>query len=234
MAHKQGCLILNHGIFSNHLVRLEKENGLPRIVIRQLDNGEEHAIEFDEDAYSLGLGGAYEFDTNIIRFTYSSMTTPSQTFEYNMATRKRTLLKTQEVPSGHEVSEYITKRIFATARDGEQVPISLLYRKDTPIDGSAPCLLYGYGAYGISMPAGFNTNSLSLVDRGFVYAIAHIRGGKDKGFAWYEDGRRENKTNTFKDFIAAGEYLTSAKIHCKRKYHRPWWQCRRHVDGGGC
>ena len=213
--HSQGCLILNHGIFSSHLVRLEKENGLPRIVIRQLSNGEEHTIEFDEDAYSLGFGGAYEFDTNIIRFTYSSMTTPSQTFEYNMATRKRTLLKTQEVPSGHEVSDYITKRVFAASHDGEQVPISLLYRKDTPIDGSAPCLLYGYGAYGISMPAGFNTNSLSLVDRGFVYAIAHIRGGKDKGFAWYEDGRRENKTNTFKDFIAAGEYLTSEKFTAK-------------------
>ena len=215
VAHKQGCLILSHGIFSNHLARLEKENGLPRIVIRQLSDGEEHAIEFDEDAYSLGFSGAYEFDTDIIRFTYSSMTTPSQTFEYNMATRKRTLLKTQEVPSGHEISDYVTKRIFAASHDGEKVPISLLYRKDTPIDGSAPCLLYGYGAYGISMPAGFNTNSLSLVDRGFIYAIAHIRGGKDKGFAWYEDGRRENKTNTFKDFIAAGEYLALEKFTAK-------------------
>ena len=209
VAHKDGRLILNHGIFANYLVRLERENSLPRIVIHRLSDGEEHAIEFDEEAYSLGFGGALEFDTNIVRFSYSSMTTPSQIYEYDMDTRERTLLKTQEVPSGHNVDDYTTKRLLAPAHDGELVPISLIYHKNTPLDGSAPCLLYGYGAYGMAMPTGFNTNWLSLVDRGFVYAIAHIRGGKDKGFAWYERGRREYKTNTFKDFVSAGEYLIS-------------------------
>ncbi len=207
VAHRPGCLILNHCVFSQYLVRLEREDGLPRIVIHRLVDGAEHAIEFDEGAYSLGFGGAYEFETDTFRFTYSSMTTPSQTFEYNMKTRQRVLLKTQEVPSGHSIDDYVTKRIHAPTKDGESVPISLLYHKDTPIDRSAPCLLYGYGAYGMSMPSGFNTNSLSLVNRGFVYAIAHIRGGKDKGFAWYDKGRREHKINTFDDFIVAGEYL---------------------------
>ena len=125
----------------------------------------------------------------MIRFTYSSMTTPSQLYDYNMRTRERTLLKTQEVPSGHDAANYVTRRVMASAHDGESVPVSLLYRKDTALDGSAPCLLYGYGAYGMSIPASFNTNCLSLVDRGFVYAIAHIRGGKDRGYRWYDDGK---------------------------------------------
>ena len=215
VAHKPGCLILSHAIYSNHLVRLEKENGLPRIVIHRLSDGAEHAIEFDEDAYSLGFGGAYEFETDIVRFTYSSMTTPSQTFEYNMETRERVLLKTQEVPCGHTIEDYVTRRVHAPSHDGELVPVSLLFHKDTPLDGNAPCLLYGYGAYGLSIPAGFNTNALSLVDRGFIYAIAHIRGGKDKGFSWYEDGRREHKKNTFKDFIAAGEFLCAREFTSK-------------------
>ena len=213
--HKKGRLILSHGVFANHLVRLEREDGLPRIVIHCLGDGNEHAIQFDEDAYSLGFSGAYEFDTNIVRFTYSSMTTPTQIFEYNMETRERILLKTQKVPSGHNIDDYITKRLHAPAHDGESIPISLIYHKDTPLDGNAPCLLYGYGAYGMSMPAGFNTNSLSLVDRGFIYAIAHIRGGKDKGFAWYDNGRREKKQNTFKDFISSAEYLCQQNFTCK-------------------
>ncbi len=115
--------------------------------------------------------------------------------------------KTQEVPSGHDPAAYVTRRVMAPAPDGETVPVSLLYRKETPLDGTAPLLLYGYGAYGMSIPAGFSTNALSLVDRGFVYAIAHVRGGKDKGYRWYSDGKREKKVNTFTDFIAAGEYL---------------------------
>ncbi|EJZ20669.1 prolyl oligopeptidase family serine peptidase, partial [Rhizobium sp. Pop5] len=146
------------------------------------------------------------------RFSYSSMTTPSQLYDYNMVTRERTLLKTQEVPSGHNPDDYVTRRVFAPAWDGEKVPVTLLYRRDTALDGSAPCLLYGYGAYGITIPAGFNTNCLSLADRGFVYAIAHIRGGKDKGFSWYEDGKMEKKTNTFKDFISAADYLNQEKF----------------------
>ena len=210
--HVPGRLIISCQAYKDHLVWLERENGLPRIAVRDRATGEEHRIAFDEEAYSLGLVGGYEYDTETIRFTYSSMTTPSQQFDYNMRTRERTLLKTQEVPSGHNPSDYVTRRVFAPAHDGETVPVSLLYRKDTPLDGSAPCLLYGYGSYGHSIPAGFNTNCLSLADRGFVYAIAHIRGGKDKGFAWYENGKREKKTNTFKDFVAAARHLAAERF----------------------
>jgi oligopeptidase B len=205
--HEPGRLILNHMAFARHLVWLERREGLPVIMIRDRKSGEEHSIAFAEEAYSLGLQGAAEYDTDVIRFSYSSMTTPSQLFDYNMATRERTLLKTQEVPSGHKPEDYVTRRVFAEAHDGEKVPVTLLYRKDVKLDGSAPCLLYGYGAYGITIPAGFNTNCLSLADRGFVYAIAHIRGGKDKGFSWYEDGKMEKKVNTFKDFISAADHL---------------------------
>ncbi len=212
IAHEPGRLILGHGIYKRHLTWLERVNGLPRIMIRRLSDGATHAIAFDEEAYSLGLSGAYEFDTDVIRFSYSSMTTPSQLYAYNMETRERTLLKTQEVPSGHDPDLYVTRRLMAPAHDGEAVPVSLLYRKDTPLDGSAPCLLYGYGSYGAAIPAAFNTNCLSLADRGFVYAIAHVRGGKDKGFAWYEDGKKDKKTNTFHDFISVARHLVSQRL----------------------
>lgn len=210
--HKPGCLILSHCVYKTFMTRLEREDGLPRIVIRRLTDNIEHSVEFDEEAYSLGLGGGYEFDTTVIRFSYSSMTTPSQTFDYDVQTRERLLRKEQEVPSGHDASDYVTRRLMAPAADGETVPVSILYHKDTKLDGSAPLLLYGYGSYGITIPASFNTNSLSLVDRGFVYAIAHIRGGKDKGFRWYKDGRRETKKNTFTDFIAAADHLVAEKF----------------------
>src|SRR6185312_15458762 len=183
------------------------KDGLPRIVVRERVSGDEYTISFAEEAYSLGLSGSYEYDTEVIRFSYSSMTTPAQVFDFNMRSRERTLLKTQEVPSGHDPANYVTRRLMAPSHDGELVPISLLHHRDTPIDGSAPCLLYGYGAYGITIPAAFNTNCLSLVDRGFVYAIAHVRGGKDKGFAWYEDGKRNKKHNTFEDFVHAALHL---------------------------
>ncbi len=205
--HESGRLILGHSVYARHLVWLERREGLPRIVVLRLSDGEEHTIAFDEEAYSLGLGGVYEFDTDVIRFTYSSMTTPAQTYDYNMETRERVLLKTQEVPSGHNESDYITRRINAPAGDGELVPVSILYHKNTKIDGTAPLLLYGYGSYGATIPASFSTNRLSLIDRGFVYVIAHVRGGKDKGFRWYDLGRRENKQNTFSDFVSAAEHL---------------------------
>ena len=205
--HVPGRLILSVMAFSNYLVRLEREDGLPRIMVRDRISGMEHAISFDEEAFSLGLSGSYEYDTDVIRFSYSSMTTPSQLFDYDMSTRERTLLKTQEVPSGHVAENYVTRRVMATGHDGEKVPMSLLYRKDTKLDGSAPCLLYGYGSYGITIPASFNTNCLSLVDRGFVYAIAHIRGGKDRGYRWYDDGKMHKKTNTFKDFVSVAQHL---------------------------
>ncbi|WP_394705192.1 S9 family peptidase [uncultured Cohaesibacter sp.] len=207
--HQVGRLILSHSIFKEFLVWMERENGLPRIQIRSLRNGAQHAIAFEEEAYALGFHGSLEFETDTVRFSYSSMTTPSRIYDYNMSSRSRTLRKEQEVPSGHEPEDYVTRRLMAPAHDGELVPVTLLYRKDTALDGSAPCLLYGYGSYGISIPASFSTTTLSLVDRGFVYAIAHIRGGKEKGFAWYTNGKRGTKTNTFKDFISAGEFLVA-------------------------
>jgi len=207
--HRQGRLLIDVVVFKDFLVRLEREQGLPQIVIRRWVDGDEHAIAFDEEAYSLGVISGYEFDTLVMRFNYSSMTTPGQVFDYDMATRERLLRKTQEVPSGHNPADYVTRRVFAPAEDGELVPVSLLYRAATPLDGTAPLLLYGYGAYGISMPAAFSTNRLSLVDRGFVFAMAHIRGGKDKGYRWYREGRMAKKVNTFTDFIAAGRYLAA-------------------------
>jgi oligopeptidase B len=209
--HKPGRLILDVVAYKDFLVRLEREDGLPRIVVRRFADGEEHAIAFDEAAYALGISPGYEYDTSIFRFTYSSMTTPAQVYDYDMNTRTRVLRKTQEIPSGHDPSLYVTRRVMAPAKDGETVPVSLLYRKDTQLDGNAPLLLYGYGAYGLAIPAGFNTNALSLVDRGFVYAIAHVRGGKDKGYRWYKDGKREKKINSFTDFIAAGEFLAAER-----------------------
>jgi oligopeptidase B len=210
--HVPGRLIIDTIVYRDYLVRLERENGLPRIVVRQFKDRKEHTIAFDEEAYALGVSAGYEFETTNLRFTYSSMTTPSETFDYDLATRKRKLRKRQEIPSGHTAKDYVTRRLHAPAPDGELVPISLLYHKDTPIDGSAPLLLYGYGAYGISMPASFSSMRLSLVNRGVIYAIAHIRGGKDKGYDWYTDGKLKKKTNTFKDFIAAGEFLAAERF----------------------
>lgn len=207
--HRPGRLILETVAFRDHLVRLEREEGLPRIVIREVADGAEHVVAFDEEAYALGISPGYEYETTTLRFTYSSMTTPAQVFDYDMQTRARVLRKTQEVPSGHDPADYVTRRLYAPAGDGETVPISLLYRKGTPLDGSAPLFLYGYGSYGISIPAGFSTNRLSLVDRGFVFAIAHVRGGKEKGYRWYRLGKHRLKRNTFTDFIAAAEHLAS-------------------------
>jgi oligopeptidase B len=210
--HVPGRLILSFTVYKDWLVRLEREASLPRIVVRHLASGEEHTIAFAEEAYALGIVDGFEFDTTNLRFTYSSMTTPARVYDYDMATRERVLRKQDEIPSGHNPADYVTRRILAPAADGELVPVSLLYRRDTPLDGSAPCLLYGYGAYGIAIPAAFGTTRLSLVDRGFVYAIAHVRGGKDKGYRWYADGRREKKPNTFSDFIAAAEFLIQEKV----------------------
>lgn len=209
LAHQSGRLIMSHLVLANHMVRLERFEGLPRLIITRLADNAEHAIQFDEEAYGLGMSDGYEFDTTNLRFTYSSMTTPAAVYDYDVETRERTLRKRQEVPSGHDPARYQTRRVHALAPDGETVPVSLLYAKDTPLDGTAPLLLYGYGAYGISIPASFSTARLSLVDRGFVYAIAHIRGGKDKGYRWYKEGKLAGKTNTFTDFIAAGEHLVN-------------------------
>jgi oligopeptidase B len=209
--YREGVYVLDVELYANHMVRLERANALPAIIIRDLTTGEEHAIAFDEAAYSLDTMGGYEFETTNLRFSYSSMTTPSEVYDYDMAKRTRLLRKRQEIPSGHNPADYVTTRIMATAHDGAQVPVSILHRKDLVRDGSAPLLLYGYGSYGMAMPASFAANRLSLVDRGFVYAIAHIRGGADKGWGWYLDGKREKKTNSFDDFAAAGRALIEAK-----------------------
>jgi oligopeptidase B len=210
--HRPGIFLVGYIVFKNWLVRMERENALPRIVVRNFATTEEHTIAFDEEAYSLGFGDMREYDTDILRFTYSSPTTPAQVFDYNMQSRTRVLMKTQEVPSGHDPKDYVAKRLLAPAHDGEMVPVTVLYHKNTKLDGSAPLWLYGYGSYGMSMPSGFNTNILSLVNRGFVYATAHIRGGQEKGRRWYKTGKLEFKTNTFKDFISVGQFLVTQKF----------------------
>ena len=212
IAHRPGVYIVGAALYAGHLVRLERANALPAIVIRELAGGSEHVISFEEAAYSLDMIGGYEFDTTTLRFAYSSMTTPSEIYDYDMTSRQRVLRKRQEIPSGHDPADYVTTRIMATAHDGAQVPVSILHRRDFERDGKAPLLLYGYGSYGMAMPASFSANRLSLVDRGFVYAIAHIRGGSDKGWGWYLDGKRDKKTNTFDDFAAAARALIDARF----------------------
>jgi oligopeptidase B len=215
--YREGVYLIDIELYTGHLVRLERANALPAIIIRDLATGDEHAIAFDEAAYSLDTMGGYEFDTTNLRFSYSSMTTPSEVYDYDMASRTRTLRKRQEIPSGHNPADYVTTRIMATSHDGAQVPVSILHRRDLKRDGSAPLLLYGYGSYGMAMPASFSANRLSLVDRGFVYAIAHIRGGSDKGWGWYLDGKREKKTNSFDDFAASGRALIDASYTSRKR-----------------
>jgi oligopeptidase B len=217
VAHRPGVFILGFLVLANWLVRLEREDGLPRIVVRRLATGEEHAIDFAEEAYSLAFDENDELDTDTLRFSYSSMATPSEIWDYDLAGRTRTLRKRQDIPSGHDPAAYVTRRILAPTPDGDSVPVSLLYRKTTPLDGTAPALIYGYGAYGISMPAAFNSNRLSLVDRGFVFAIAHVRGGTEKGWRWYREGKLAAKRNTFSDFIAATEHLVARGFASPRK-----------------
>ncbi|ODN68877.1 S9 family peptidase [Methylobrevis pamukkalensis] len=207
--HRSGRLILGMTVYRDRMVRIEREDGLPRIVIHQLSTGEEHAIDFAEEAYSLGMMDGFEFETSMLRFTYSSPTTPSRVYDYDMATRERVLRKEQQVPSGHDPEAYVARRLQVPAADGEMIPLTLLYARDTPLDGSAPVMLYGYGAYGIAMTASFSTSVLSLVDRGFIYATAHIRGGNDKGDYWYRTARKGGKTKTFTDFVACGEHLVA-------------------------
>jgi oligopeptidase B len=209
--HRPGIYLLAFVMLRDWLVRLEREDGLPRIVARHLGSGEEHAIAFAEEAYSLGMETDFEFATDLLRYTYSSMTTPAEVWDYDLAQRSRVLRKRQKVPSGHDPADYVTRRVMAPAADGETVPVSVLYRKGLALDGTAPCLLYGYGAYGIAMPAAFSTSRLSLVDRGFVYAIAHVRGGTEKGWRWYREGKLARKPNSFRDFVAAGDYLIKSR-----------------------
>ena len=204
--HTPGRFIEGVALVRDFLARQERADANTKIVIRDRA-GAEHEIAVDEPAYALSLGGASEFETTTMRYAYNSPSTPTSTYDYDLATRERTLRKVQEVPSGHDPADYVVERLNAPAADGELVPVTLVRRRSTPVDGSAPLLLYGYGSYGIPMPASFSTNRLSLVDRGWIYAIAHIRGGSDKGWDWFLQARRMTKKNTFTDFIAAAEHL---------------------------
>ena len=205
--HRDDVMIVRVVAFRDWLIRLERENALPRIVVRHRESGEEYAIAFDEEAYALGISSGYEYETDTLRFTYSSPSTPPETWDYDLRTRERTLRKRQEIPSGHEPSDYVVRRLHAPSTDGVQVPLTVLHHRDTPLDGTAPCLLYGYGSYGAGMPAGFQTNRLSLVDRGFVHVTAHIRGGDELGRRWYEQTKKGGKQRTFDDFIASARHL---------------------------
>jgi oligopeptidase B len=206
IAHRPGHYVTGFAVFAGHLVRAERVNALDRLVV--VDRaGAEHEVAFDEEAYALNLEGGYEYDTTTTRFVYQSPTTPRQTFDYDMATQARTLRKTQEIPSGHDPARYVARRLYAPAADGQEVPVTVLMLKDTPLDGSAPLLLYGYGSYGMAMDPSFSIRNLSLVDRGWIWATAHVRGGSDKGWGWFLDGRKEKKSNTFTDFIACAEHL---------------------------
>lgn len=203
--HRPGILILEQAQFAGFHVRMERENALPRIVVRDEETGAEHAIAFDEAAYALGLHEVEDYNAPVLRFGVSSQPRPGRVFDYDMQSRQRTLRKEQEIPSGHDPEDYICERLMAPARDGEMVPVTLFRRKDAK--RPAPLVLYGYGAYGITLQGGFRANRLSLVDRGVTFALAHVRGGKEKGYAWYETGRMEDKENTFTDFIDVAEYL---------------------------
>ena len=207
--HRPGRFVVGAGALKDWFVRLVREDANNRILITERATGAEHEIAFDEDAYVLSLAGGYEFDTDTLRFVYESPTTPRQWYDYDLRTRERVLRKTQEVPSGHDPAAYVTRRLWATAADGAEVPITVLMRADTPLDGSAPLLLYGYGAYGIAMEPHFSIRNLSLVDRGWIWATAHVRGGTEKGWGWFLDGRGAKKTNTFTDFIACAEHLAA-------------------------
>lgn len=204
--HQAGRLILSIFATDGHLMRLERAAALPRLIIETLATGQTREVDFDEPAYTLSAGTAsHDFADQTLRFTYASPTTPAQTYDYDLRTHGRVLRKTQEVPSGHDPSAYVVERHFVTARDGARVPLTLLRRRETK--GSAPAYVYGYGAYGIATPAGFSSHAFSLVDRGMIYVIAHIRGGTEQGYGWYLDGKLSAKQNSFNDFEDCVRFL---------------------------
>ncbi|CAN5564025.1 oligopeptidase B [soil metagenome] len=205
--HRSDVLVETFLPFQDYLVVQERERGLVQLRVRPWDGADEHYIEFDEAAYNAYLSANVDPDISQLRFVYASMTTPATTYDYDMDTRERVLLKREPVLGDFDTDNYATERVMARAADGTEIPVSIVYRSDLKMDGSNPLLLYGYGSYGYSLDAGFSIPRLSLLDRGFVYAIAHIRGGQEMGRQWYEDGKLLNKMNTFTDFIAAAEHL---------------------------
>jgi oligopeptidase B len=214
--HRADVLLEGMDIFQDYLVLDERKNGISQLRVRPW-KGDEYYIEFPEEAYLVGTTANFDFDTKLLRFNYQSMKTPPSTYDFNMDTRERKLLKQQEVLGGFDSDDYITERVFTTARDGARVPVSIVYHKNFVKDGTRPLLLYGYGSYGASMEPSFSSARLSLLDRGFAYAIAHIRGGEEMGRTWYEDGKLLNKKNTFTDFIDVAEDLIEKDFTNKEK-----------------
>jgi len=210
--HRQDVLFEDFDLFSKYLVTQERSNGLVQIQIKTWDQKSQHALAFEDETYTAWISTNPEFETEILRFGYNSLVSPASIFDYQMATREKTLLKQQEIVGGYDGAAYHSERLWANAQDKVNVPISLVYRKDLfKGNGENPVLLYSYGSYGFSMDAYFSSTRLSLLDRGFVFAIAHIRGGEDLGRHWYEDGKMLKKINTFSDFIACAEHLISKK-----------------------
>ena len=207
VAHRPEVKLEGVEAFARHLVRYERREGVRRIVVMPYDGSPERELAMPEDVYDTGPATNAEFDTGTLRFVYTSLVTPSTVYEEDVATGERTTLKVAEVLGGHDPDDYETGRLWATAPDGTQVPISYVHRRDLARDGQAPCLLYGYGSYEISIDPGFSSLRLSLLDRGFVFAIAHVRGGGELGRPWYDDGKLLHKRNTFTDFVAAAEHL---------------------------
>jgi oligopeptidase B len=210
--HREEVYLSDFDIFADHLVLEERSRGLTQIRVLPWAGGAGHYLEFAEPAYRAHLGTNPELDTATLRFEYTSMKTPLTVYDYDMNSRQRLLLKQEEVLGGFDAANYVTERLYARAADGVEVPLSLVYRKGLKKDGQAPLLLYGYGAYGFSIDAAFASPRLSLIDRGFVYAIAHVRGGQELGRRWYEDGKLLNKKNTFSDFIACAEFLIAQEF----------------------
>jgi oligopeptidase B len=216
IAHRTDALLEGHDLFTNHLIVAERSNGLRQLRVTNLAKNESHSIDAPEPAYVFGLDQNPEFNTSTLRFTYTSLVTPGSVYDYDMEKRTRTLKKQQPVLGGYDPKLYTAERVFATASDGTKIPVALVYKTSLfKKDGSNPTLLYGYGSYGINSDPFFSSDRLSLLDRGFIWAIASIRGGSEMGKAWHDNGRMLNKRNSFTDFIAAGEFLV------KNKYTRP-------------
>jgi len=211
LPHRPEVMIEGIDLFANHWVAWELEGGLPQIQVTDLRSGASHRLAFPEPAYAAFPSSNEEWDTPRLRYSYQSLVTPSSIYDYDMDGKNSALLKQTEVPGGFDAANYVSERLIATAPDGVKVPISLVRRKGTPRDGSAPMLLGGYGSYGFALPVSFNSNRLTLLDRGFVVALAHIRGGGEMGKPWHDDGRMMKKMNTFTDFIACAEFLVAEK-----------------------
>ncbi len=211
VAHQPAIKVDDISLFVNHAVVSEWEGGLQKLRVIEIKSGKSHRIEFPEPVYAVNLDINREFNTDVIRYRYQSLVRPTSIFDYDMKTRRDTLLKETEVPGGFDRKNYVSERLFATASDGTKIPLSVVYRRGTKMDGKAPLLLYGYGSYGASISPTFSSNRLSLLDRGAIYVIAHIRGGGEMGEEWRQAGRMMNKMNTFTDFIAAAEHLVKNK-----------------------